>query len=69
MNMFRDIAILVLLALGIGLMVGDPENWTWVELGGSYALDALSFLIKGRPFSELICMVLALAMFMTRLKY
>ena len=69
MNMFRDIAIGILVALGIGLTVSDPDDWKWVAAGGPYVVQAVSFLVTTKPFSVVICMALALALFMTRLKF
>ncbi len=69
MNQTRDIVMVILIALGIGLIYGGPENWSWVHVGGPYAEQALSFLITYKPFSPLLCFVLALTLFMTRLKY
>ena len=69
MNQIRDLLILLLIALGIGLMFGHPENWTWIASGGAYAVDALNFLCDFRPWSVILLLALALALFMTRLKY
>ena len=59
----------LLVGLAIGLGVGHPENWTWAAAGGSYVVQALGFLTEGRPWSIIVLMALALALFMTRLKY
>jgi hypothetical protein len=69
MNQFRDLTMVGMIALAIGLLVGDPENWGWVKLGGPYAVEALHFLIVWKPFDVVILFALALALFMTRLKY
>jgi hypothetical protein len=69
MNQFRDILICVLIGLAIGLGVGHPENWTWAAAGGGYVVTALTFLTDARPWSILVLVALALALFMTRLKY
>jgi hypothetical protein len=69
MNQFRDILMCTLIILAVGLGVGHPENWTWAAAGGSYVVTALSFLTDTRPWSILILIALALALFMTRLKY
>jgi len=69
MNQFRDILICILIALAIGLGVGHPENWTWVASGGEYAVNALNVLTQMRPWSIIILLAVALALFMTRLKY
>lgn len=69
MNMFRDLFTLALFALGLGLWVGEPEKWDWVAPAGPYAVNAVTFLADTRPWSFVICFVLALTLFMTRLKY
>ena len=69
MNQFRDLMIVILLALAIGLGVGHPDTWTWVASGGAYAVNSLNFLVDSRPWSIIILVALALALFMTRLKY
>ena len=58
-----------MIILAIALAVGEPESWGWVKLGGPYALQALYYLTEGRPWTILILFALALALFMTRLKY
>jgi hypothetical protein len=50
-----------MIILAIALLVGQPENWGWIKLGGPYAVQALYYLI--------ILFALALTLFMTRLKY
>ena len=69
MNQFRDITMMALIILAIGLLVGQPENWTWAAAGGAYVVDAINFLAEGRPWSVIILMALALTLFMTRLKF
>jgi hypothetical protein len=69
MNMFRDITICVLLALGIGLTFTDPDHWNWASLGGPYAVQAVSYLATARPFSTVIIFAISLTLFMTRLKF
>jgi hypothetical protein len=69
MNQFRDILMCTLIALALGLGLGHPENWTWAAAGGAYVVNAITFLADGRPWSIIILMALALALFMTRLKY
>ena len=69
MNQFRDLTMLAMIILAIGLLVGDPDNWGWVKLGGPYAVQALYFLTVSRPWDIIILFALALAIFMTRLKY
>jgi len=73
MNMFRDLAILALIALGVGLVFTDPANWNWISIFGPYIapslFQAVDCLASLRPFSSILCYALALALFMTRLKY
>ncbi len=69
MNQFRDLTICALVILAIGLLVGHPENWTWAAAGGAYVVNSITFLADGRPWSVIVLMALALALFMTRLKY
>jgi hypothetical protein len=69
MNQFRDILMTALIILAIGLGFGHPENWTWAAIGGGYVVNAVTFLADGRPWTILVLIALALALFMTRLKY
>jgi len=69
MNQFRDLTMFALIALAIGLWFGHPENWTWAAAAGGYAVNAVNFLTMSRPWSIIILCALALALFMTRLKY
>jgi hypothetical protein len=69
MNQFRDLTMLALIILAIGLLIGHPENWTWAASGGAYVVNAITFLADGRPWSVIVLLALALALFMTRLKY
>jgi hypothetical protein len=69
MNQFRDILIAALIILALGLGIGQPENWTWAAVFGGYVVNAIAFLADGRPWTILVLIALALALFMTRLKY
>jgi len=69
MNQFRDILLCALVILALGLLVGQPENWNWAAAGGAYVVNAINFLATTRPWSIIVLMALALALFMTRLKY
>jgi hypothetical protein len=69
MNQFRDLAMAALIILAAGLGLGHPENWTWAAAGGAYVVNAITFLADGRPWTIIVLMALALALFMTRLKY
>jgi hypothetical protein len=69
MNQFRDLLMAALIILAVGLGFGHPENWTWASVGGSYVVSAVTLLADTRPWSILALIALALALFMTRLKY
>jgi hypothetical protein len=69
MNQFRDILIFLLIAFGVGLGWGHPENWGWAARGGAEVVNALTFLAGIRPWSIILCFAIALALFMTRIKY
>ena len=61
--------MIAMIVLAVALLVGQPENWGWASLGGPYAVQALYYLVIGRPWDVVILFALALALFMTRLKY
>jgi hypothetical protein len=69
MNQFRDITMAILLALGFGVLLTDPDDWTWASVGGPYVVNALHFLGQFKPWSPVILFALALALFMTRIRY
>jgi hypothetical protein len=69
MNQFRDLLMVALIILAAGIGLGHPENWTWAASGGPYVVNAITFLADGRPWTILVLIALALALFMTRLKY
>jgi len=69
MNQFRDILIAVLLALGMGVELTDPKDWRWADIGGPYVVNALNFLGDFKPWTPIVLFALALALFMTRIKY
>ena len=69
MNQFRDITMMALIALALGIGFSDPDDWTWAAAGGPYLVNALHFLSLGKPWSPIILLALALALFMTRIKY
>jgi hypothetical protein len=69
MNMFRDLLTLALIAIGISLVYGDPNSWQWPDSCGPYVAQAVTFLADARPWSVVISLVLALSLFLTRLKY
>jgi hypothetical protein len=69
MNMFRDLAMLFCLFVGISVMVADPLSWSIMARAPSQIPMAIEFMQKAEPFSSLVCFALALALFMTRIKY
>ena len=69
MNQFRDITMSAMIVLAISLLIGQPENWGWMAICGGYVVSAVNFLAESRPWSIIILMALALALFMTRIKY
>jgi len=69
MNMFRDIAMVTLIALGISLIVSNPMDWRIIASTPTFITDGLNFMVMTKPFSPVVCFALALALFMTRLKY
>ena len=69
MNQFRDLTILAFVGLALGMALTDPDDWTWAAAGGAYVVNALHFLAITKPWSIIVLMALALALFMTRIKY
>lgn len=69
MNMFRHIFTIAILAFGVGLWFLGPDDWKWADLGGPYVVNAISFCYQSKPFSVIICLVVATALFMTRKQY
>ena len=69
MNQFRDILMAAFIALALGLILSDPQDWHWADLGGPYVVSALHFLAITKPWSPVVLLALALALFMTRIKY
>jgi hypothetical protein len=69
MNMLRNILTVAFLAMGLCLWFIPVENWTWVDHFGGQAVMALDFLSKAQPFSTIIFVVIATALFMTRKQY
>jgi hypothetical protein len=69
MNQFRDLMIIAFVALALSIGISDPDDWTWAVRGGAYLVNALHFLSITRPWSVIVLMALALALFMTRIKY
>ena len=58
---------LIILAIGLGF--GHPEDWNWASVGGDAVVSAVHWLTLTRPWSIIVLIALALALFMTRLKY
>ncbi len=58
-----------MIALAISLAVSDPLDWKWVAAAGPQVVEGINFLVTTRPFSIIVLVAVALALFMTRLKY
>ena len=69
MNMFKHLFATALIAYGLGLWFGHPEDWKWPDVGGAYLVNFVSFCSDFRPFSVVLCLFLALALFMLRKQY
>jgi len=69
MNMFRDLAMLFCIFVGVSLWVTNPLDWSIMARAPVQIPEAIEFMQKAQPFSSLVCYALALALFMTRLKY
>jgi len=69
MNMFRDLAMLACIGIGLALNFADPIDWKILASTPVEVPEAVAFLQSAEPFSSLIFFALALALFMTRIKY
>ncbi|MCE0497395.1 MAG: hypothetical protein LV481_05545 [Methylacidiphilales bacterium] len=69
MNMIRNILTLALAALGIGLWFIPTDQWTWLNYLGGQAVMAVDFMGKAEPYSTILCLAIATALFMTRKQY
>ena len=69
MNMFRDLAMLFCIFCGVALMVSNPLDWSLMARAPAEVSEAISFMLKTQPFSSIVFYALALALFMTRIKY
>jgi hypothetical protein len=69
MNQFRDITMAVLIVLALGIELTDPHDWGWAAVGGPYVVNAIDFLGDYKPWTPVVLLALALALFMTRIKY
>lgn len=69
MNMFRHIFTVAFLALGIALWVVKLDDWAWVHILGPDAISVIVILLNFQPFSTLVCVVVAVALFMTRKQF
>ena len=59
----------VILGFGLALWFLPIENWRWVAIFGSDAITYVDFLLKAQPFSTIVLVVIATALFMTRKVY
>jgi hypothetical protein len=69
MNMFKNLFALAFLIYGVALWYAKPQEWKWPDTLGPYAVTFVDYSIKAEPFSTVICLVLALALFMVRKQY
>ena len=69
MNMFRNLFAVFLIVFAIGLVFGNPDGWTWWQRLGPEATNVLNVCITFKPFVVGGCVVIALALFMTRKQY
>jgi hypothetical protein len=69
MNMLRNLLAISFLILGGGLMFGKPDEWKWPDVCGPYVVEAVGFCSDFRPWTYIVCFVLAVALFMTRKIY
>ncbi len=69
MNMLRNILTVACFAFAICLWYIPTDEWKWVDLLGGQAVLALNFIGKCEPFSTIIFMVIATALFMTRKQF
>jgi hypothetical protein len=72
MNQFRDLTMMFLIILALGVGATDPDNWTWLQFNGDFGADvanALHFLSITKPWCVVVMLALSLALFMTRIKY
>ncbi len=61
--------MLLCIGIGVALNFTNPLDWKIFSSLPPEASEATSFLISTEPFSSLVFFALALALFMTRLKY
>jgi hypothetical protein len=69
MNMFRNLLAAFLVVFALGLVFTDPNKWDWWIRLGPTAVNVLHICIEFKPFVIGVCVVLALALFMTRKSY
>ncbi|MCE0483285.1 MAG: hypothetical protein LV479_03490 [Methylacidiphilales bacterium] len=67
--MFRDLAMFALIGLGLALLLSNPLDWKGLTIAGPYVVQGMTYLVQAKPFSIIVLFALALALFMTRLKY
>jgi hypothetical protein len=69
MNMFRNLFSLFLIFVAVSLVVSTPSDWPPLQRLGPDFLDVLKTLQTFRPFVIGACVVIAVALFMTRKNY
>lgn len=55
--------------VGFAVMFSNPLDWKFVSSVPPQISQGISFMVQTSPFSSLVCFALALALFMTRIKY
>ncbi len=69
MNMIRNLLTVFFAALGTGLFLSDATTWRWADPGGATVVNTLIVLNEFKPFSFLLCFVIAIGLFLTRKQY
>jgi hypothetical protein len=69
MNMFRNLLSLFLVIFALALVFTDPSKWDWFTRFGPDAVNFLTICVEFKPFVVGACIVVALALFMTRKAY
>jgi hypothetical protein len=69
MNMFKNLFAVGFLALGSGLYFTNIDSWRWISALGPDAIPAIEFLLKLEPFSTIICVIMAITLFMIGKQY
>ncbi len=52
--------------IGMGLLLGQPENWHWPAKLGHYVAATVDFMTHSRPLSIICCFFMSVALVMLR---